>query len=1274
MRILRLRSVSFLLVCAGVVSGVHAGQDDGRTLILEENFGAECVGWSMKDWTNPFRPGLRPDHSYVRLEDGLMKIYLGRGMQGMDKSDLYHGKVVSRPLTLYADFVIECVLQWDRKTASTILEAWVCVRSGHKGVAGAGFGTSSVILGDVLGYTRRGGARIPLTGQGKIRFERLNRVVKVFWNDALILQKEATYPITSIEFTAKTYHTRRVEGSYAGLDWLRVYLPKPSLALSAPQDVEASPNLLVGGDFETKAEGAPGADLDKVMLEAEGLAGAGIGSLTGWSTDVDGVQRVWEASDSPLGKSLRLELKKRNGTSFVSRLFSVEPGAEYEFSCLTKIQAPGLNATAWPACTILGCTKAGGSAGILCQPDVARGVNDWNWKESRARFTVRNAKVAAAEITLAVRADGEEGAALFDNVRVRKLTERESQKTQIAALREDLIPLQGSLTRAGGKLDTTLDVLGFDLEAITDAKQRQAFADEIRQFAEQGKAIDGLIRSANDLYWASAEVMQFFDRVAESEIAGVESRTEAFEEQVAAFRTGLHSREQDLRKRLRARRPPRPRRKYKDNFEWARNRFHLYWQNAMGLDPPGFEDAFRYMGEMGTTVLQAGLPGLGRPYGKWESRDAYLQDLLSLADQEQMRIFGCFRPRVSPHPSGRQSIRDTMKQWFEAFGQHGALSGLEFDEIHFGCGWCEECRREFRKYLRQKYSTKELVELGILAEKTEHIALEQMGEEEEPGDALLGLDAVKPAEPVDTKPDGPIYDVNRVYPLEPAERNKNRVLWMEHREFVSHLFEEGCKDAFDYAHSVKKDAIMMPLLSLGPIHNAPFSCSLARLSALGDMIAIDPYWDGIPEEALYCDLMRANAKGPAIITVGTGLPYIRGNTRSLKNDLCICFAHTDGMYVFDWIYVFKQPPHVTDNPEPYWTRWWRGAWEHVWATFRKAHKIEKYLVQTESPANVAMLYSERSASVYDYRQIPVSMGGRYCRQQMGLYCLFMQTRIQEDPIFAEGLTREKLDRYAVLFVQNAAALTPEQEELIRSWVRDGGQLIATASTSIFDRWGRKQEDYRLGDVFGVRYVETTKAAKNATFGEAPEVSYLYGRACDVIEPTTGTVVSKWAGGAPAVVTNSFGKGRCVFISARDLGFCYSGKSRPGGGDRIPVHKKFYPGVREFVSHILLEALKAKGQEPTLFASNCPDEVETVIRVQNIDGKPRRMLHLLNYSFNEPIQGVGVELPGLGDEPLSVFYPVDNQPVRFQRKGDRIAFTVRDFDVHEVIVIEKAAAR
>ena len=1244
--------IAILVASIGCGDSICAEESAEAELILDEDFGPDCIGWSMTNWVNPLGGGRRPSQNYVRLEDGHLKVFLGRGMLGKDKDDLWHGKTVSRPLELYADFRIECLLKWSEKNARTIMGAEVALRSGRMYVASAGMsdawsGTLGRAGGQVMSSAVARPPNPPLSGQARIRFERKHGILSLHWDDKLIARKEAVYPITSFNFTVKGYHTYRTEGDHGALDYLRIYLPKPSVKLVKRDQLPPAPNLVVGGDFEKKGKGSPDKELDGVMLEAEGLKGVGIGKLLGWQTDIDGRQRIWELEKSPLGKHLRLEASEGKAASFESETFPIEAGKEYRFSCLTRRHTPGVRATVQAACVIDGYTAQNGHVGVLAKPNVTDGANDWNWKRSDARFSVTAPKIAKACITLSASAKGEGGAALFDNLEIRKLTPREKEKQNIASLRQGLMELRKTLRRAAYKHETALDVLRFDLAGAKGRNEHAELSGKVDEFAGMQKTLEDTIGSTGKLYWAGAELIQFFDRVEEAEIVRLKEGSNALKDGSDVLLANITARETTLREKLRAFRTPRKRPTFKDNFEWARGRFHLYWQNHYGLDPPGLEDALRYMGEMHSTIVQV------------SSRRS--DQTAVLAEQEGLKVL--INVGVSAHPSGREGVRRNIKRVLDSVGDSPTFAGLEFDEINFGGGWCKQCRANFRKYLKQKYTTKELVELGILHEKTEDIVLEEVGGDDQE-DGLGGTPLPSPGKDLELKPEGPVYDVDKIFPPEAEERGKKKVLWMEHREFVAHTFEEGVQDAYDYAHSLRRDALMTPVLSLGPILQAPFTGSLARISAMSDMIGIDPYWNGCPEEAFYCDLMRANAKGPTFIVVGAAYG---GRPTSLERDLCICFAHTDGMYVFDWPWVFKQPPYL----KPEWIGYWmKGAWEPVWRVFQKAHQLEPYLIKTHSPAKVATLYSERSSSLDFYKRDSFhGMGGHYSHQQTGLYCLFMQARVQVDSLFAEGLKREKLDGYAVLFVQNAAALTPQQESMLRAWVKDGGTLIVTASTTLLDRWGRKQQDYRLADVFGVKYLETRKIKGKATFGEDPPVHCSGRRGYDFVEATTGKVTSKWTDGAPAVVRNSFGKGQCVFISARDLGRCFGARERQGIKERFPVYKKFSPGLRKFVSGLAREALAAKGLELPFAVENCPNEVETVMRLQDVDGRQRRILHLLNYAFEEPVQGVGIEIPVHKGTP-KIFYPADGKPVPFERKGDRAAFEVRDFDVHEAIVIEE----
>lgn len=111
-------------------------------------------------------------------------------------------------------------------------------------------------------------------------------------------------------------------------------------------------NLLPGGDFEKKAKGAQEEELDRTILEAEGLNGVGLGSLLSWRTNIDGKEKIWEVTNSGLGKSLKLKVEEGKSVSFTSERFPIEPGAEYEFLCVTKAEVEGVAIAVKPECVV----------------------------------------------------------------------------------------------------------------------------------------------------------------------------------------------------------------------------------------------------------------------------------------------------------------------------------------------------------------------------------------------------------------------------------------------------------------------------------------------------------------------------------------------------------------------------------------------------------------------------------------------------------------------------------------------------------------------------------------------------------------------------------------------------------------------------------------------------------------------------------------------------------------------------------------------------------
>ncbi|MDD5678373.1 MAG: beta-galactosidase trimerization domain-containing protein [Kiritimatiellae bacterium] len=678
-----------------------------------------------------------------------------------------------------------------------------------------------------------------------------------------------------------------------------------------------------------------------------------------------------------------------------------------------------------------------------------------------------------------------------------------------------------------------------------------------------------------------------------------------------------------------------------DHRAWITNSFALRHENHYGLVPPGYDEAMQYMGEMGCNCVCEGPLFRGQ-----EPTDDQIRHKYEEPAKYGIRVAPMFgyalRKHMAPstgikgYPSGwvdwasAQEI-EKMKEWIayviEKSRAYPAFAGIFFDEINYAGGWSEENIKQFRLYLKNKYSPEKLAELGIT-------------------------------------------NVETALPPKPEDRDKERVLFMEHQEWVAHAFETAYKALDDYAKSLKPDCLLLPTLSPGPsFHNAPYTASLARMSQLGDSISIDPYLNGVIDEAYMCDLVRNTSTKPLWLIVGT---HYGGTTETLRRDYAISLAHADGLYVFDWPFIYQTPP-LAESWRPSCKK---GGWEATWEVFAKARKLEPYLLHTVADTRTAMLHSERTATLTSYSHDSFhGLGGSFHREQIGIYSVLAQSHIPAAPLFAETLTPARLQSYRVLILGAAQTFTDAELKVVRDWTAAGGFLIVTGGSTLKDQWGRSVNDYRLADLMGVKWVKSglgmtnwTATAEGRMIGDR-HVSYRGSFAWDEVTPLAAKVLAEWSNGKPAVTINQFGQGRCCFISAQRLGSCYQGVH--GSRRHCPYVKDYDAGVREFWADLVTWALGVQGETAPVEVKNCPQATEVTARVQ--PGTGRHILHFLNYDEAAPIKGIEVNwrLPA---KPMKVFYATDDETISAAATNGLLRFVMRDLDAHETVVAEPLSAR
>jgi len=282
-----------------------------------------------------------------------------------------------------------------------------------------------------------------------------------------------------------------------------------------------------------------------------------------------------------------------------------------------------------------------------------------------------------------------------------------------------------------------------------------------------------------------------------------------------------------------------------------------------------------------------------------------------------------------------------------------------------------------------------------------------------------------------------------------------------------------------------------------------------------------------------------------------------------------------------------------------------------------------------------------------------------------------------------NVTLDQLSRYRAVVVSNVLEMTPEQAELFRAFVRDGGILYASGPSSL-QIVGQPSPRFLLEDVLGVRYVgrlgtsmtylapSNAEVAKliwpqeHASFpGEmvkaesqagadvlatvtlpwvAPDEGYAIGAHFAQIWSNPPALV---AGKDPAIVVNSFGKGKAIWVAA-------------------PIEKLTGTAAGTLVRHLLRTALSG----PYKFEVDAKPAVEVTVYRQE---KNRRLLvGLLNMQEEVPAAAVDatvrVQIPD-GGKARRVLRLPDQKEMAFTAVGPYVQFHVPAFDVFAMALVE-----
>ena len=158
-----------------------------------------------------------------------------------------------------------------------------------------------------------------------------------------------------------------------------------------------------------------------------------------------------------------------------------------------------------------------------------------------------------------------------------------------------------------------------------------------------------------------------------------------------------------------------------------------------------------------------------------------------------------------------------------------------------------------------------------------------------------------------------------------------------------------------------------------------------------------------------------------------------------------------------WHYIgaYQEDRRMLRTPEPV-MRWW--------------HANEGYLVERTPVASVGLVWSQRNTDFFG-RDDP---GQRVDAPYTGFMHALVRARVPYRSVHIDDV-EQKPDGLSVLILPNVGALSDAQAASLRRFVGQGGSILATGQTGLYDEWGDPRADFALADMFGCHLVGDARA-------------------------------------------------------------------------------------------------------------------------------------------------------------------------------------------------------
>ncbi|MFL6352730.1 MAG: beta-galactosidase [Bryobacteraceae bacterium] len=267
-------------------------------------------------------------------------------------------------------------------------------------------------------------------------------------------------------------------------------------------------------------------------------------------------------------------------------------------------------------------------------------------------------------------------------------------------------------------------------------------------------------------------------------------------------------------------------------------------------------------------------------------------------------------------------------------------------------------------------------------------------------------------------------------------------------------------------------------------------------------------------------------------------------------------------------------------------------------------------------AEVAILYNRLTYMVGGSQPSLSKLGNAERDSLIGLHRAFFEQQIPVDFVHPQDVAQNKLGQYKILFLPFSVMLSKDVAEGIKRYVQNGGTAVAEARLAWNDERGFASEiipGFGLDEIFGakeklIRPAESPRMTIESS-ADLPGLNRTQNIAGDAfqeeLEPLNGArVLGRFADSAPAIVENSFGKGKAILL---------------GSFVALAYHNQ----ARESNKQLFLSVARAAGVSSDVEVTGPGTSELEVRRLANTD---EQILFAFNHSKNSADATLSVRVP------------------------------------------------